>query len=173
MRRRLARIVRRLRTLRPGHIHLQPEVTQRRRVLIPRQAKVTAVVVVIEVAGAEEVTEAEAAVVAVEVAVEVLTAVELPLTRAIKFSAKNEKARLDLTAGLSRFELHVFKILPNSKLDTRKCLALFLRSDSVLILLVASIASLRQNLAHNSFHRRVLDEVEHSIPGILCFDMQK
>jgi xanthine dehydrogenase molybdopterin-binding subunit B len=84
------------------------------------------------VAVVEEVTEV-AAVVAAEVVVEVLTAEDLPLTRDIKFSATNEKARLDLTTVLSRFELHVFKILPNSKFNTRTCLALFLRSDSVLI----------------------------------------
>lgn len=98
-RRRLARIVRRLRTLRPGHIHRQPEVTRPRLVLIPRQAKVTAGAVVTEVAVAEEATEAEVAVVAAEVAEAEVPAAEDPLLTVVTRSFSEQKARRSLPPG--------------------------------------------------------------------------
>ena len=117
MRRRLARIAHHLRahTPRPGHIHLQPEVTRRRLVLIPHQAKVAAVAT--EVAVAEEVTEAVVA--AAEVAAEVLTAEDPLLTLDTKFSAQNGKSPAGpYRRAFSVLNYMFFKILSNSKFNT-------------------------------------------------------
>ena len=162
MRRWLARIVRRLRTPRPGHIHLQPEATQRRPVLIPHQAKVAAT----EVAVVEGVTEAEVVVVAAEVAeAEVLTAEDPLLTLVTRYFSE-QKARPSLPPGF----LVLNCVLQNSSSKFSTSLALFFSFRSVLVP-ARCFDRNRLSLAHNSFYRRVLDEVEHSIPGSFFFDM--